>query len=783
MVLTTLALAACSSDNDPSVPNTDTDSVGGTETDTETDADADTDADDPPSGAARYAVIVDAAVGRRMVVAASPLAMSGRVLDLDGRGMPSEIEWSASGPSGGGSGSAPVDPQGGWTASVALEPGDNLVSWAIPDNDARVDVAVVLNDGFAFGGPLTLDRDVAYVDEARTVEAAVALGDPDIGVDLVELVEVQPGGAEARVGALVDDGDLAQGDDAPGDGVYHGQFQILSPTPGRRQYRVVARLTGGGEARSEVRDVLVARHLDPLRFEEQVAAGRAYRERLDAAGSGRATELARIRAELASDPSIADLGASEGGLWMVYDNGVAAVLSAAAEDEKGSGGASAQRSAGPPPPPVPARSPGQLWRAGLRVAGAEDQVGNARVKAIASQYWDWGDADDVPQMRDRLREHGCFDDSSVFDTASGSGSLESYKRLGDYGTVLISTHGDSFFKGLELVWADQWGWDGPFGQVVLHSNHLATVSSLARYEDDIVAGRVVLFYEMFGITPSFIRRYTGQMPNSLVYVSACRGTWDGSMATAFLEAGAGSYFGYSDYVAVGFTLAHGVPLLESLLVPDTTIADAFVAGQVEQDEDAAEFELFGSSSLAFEFTGLQDGGFEGADLRTTWPGGGLGASSVSSLFGVRPTEGSKMAMITSGLGDSNPATISQSFCLEENDTTLSVDWNYISEDRALAVEPDRFRLSVQAATDTEPFYLYETLLYESVDTLGPELTDLEGGYFSPFCPICLETTGWRTLVYTLPEGMRGRRLTVTMAVNQGGGGESAALVDNLRLTP
>ena len=219
---------------------------------------------------------------------------------------------------------------------------------------------------------------------------------------------------------------------------------------------------------------------------------------------------------------------------------------------------------------------------------------NKKVLALALQYWEWGESDDVPEIVDLLEADGSFDIKKVYQRQD-SGDLDIFKHLDEYGIVLVSSHGDTLKSGQNTQ------------TVILNTNVAATRSLIRQYAADMTDGSLMAFQigenrSVFYISPKFIEKYNDHFDKSLIYMSICRGAYNNTMARAFLDTGAAVYLGYSDYVAVSFTRTQGKRLFENLLSKDwdntfNNIAQSFTPGITETDDDPAEFRKYASSDL------------------------------------------------------------------------------------------------------------------------------------------------------------------------------------------
>ena len=95
--------------------------------------------------------------------------------------------------------------------------------------------------------------------------------------------------------------------------------------------------------------------------------------------------------------------------------------------------------------------------------------------------------------------------------------------------------------------------------------------------------------------------------------------------------------------------------------------------------DRAKFTLFGSQNLKLASGKLLNLGFEEGMLKP-WKNVGDGRL-IAQLGSSSPTEGQYMGIISTGLGYTTQAgSIEQIGCLDSNESTLSFDWNFFSEE-------------------------------------------------------------------------------------------------------
>ncbi len=728
------------------------------------DGDSTTYGDQPTTSSGDIAIVLSSGINKNGTTSNSAFPVAGSIINLSEQSMPEQVSWTLSTPDASAAlsnvdaGVFAVSATGEWSGTINLQPGDNQITLSIQDIEAAVDLYITYNPDYDFGGTLILTPDVAYVEEDRVVTATISLTDEDTDPADVKLVRVET--TETEVVDMLDDGACAagdcpsdaSGDEIAGDNVYTGRFTINEASATTVVYRVVVGLTYSSDpARSENFELTITQHLTDAKLDELLAKQSEYQNQLEtAAEQAEVSEvIENIIAELENDPEVAQVGKSNGGhgVWIIYNDGVGGVLYTPLSGSKGgrqrpldepSRSESTQSSLNrlvdyPPYKGYPPKMANNLFQANvISLNDNVNRIESNKARVIAAQYFDWGENDDIPQMK-ALLDDSCFDVNYTTYNAAGAGSVEDFKNLDDYGIILISSHGDSYYKGILSLWQEKFGWDWPFGIVILHSNMAVTATNKVTYEDDLKKGRLVLWGSNYGMTPKFIEKYSSNFPNSLVYMSICRGTWNASMANAFLSAGASAYLGYSDYVAVSFCVAHGPPLLEGLLEPGKTLSDVFVAGQVETDSDPAEFKMFGEDSLSLELEGLLDGSFESGAISQAWTVEGDGRI-VTGLGSDSPTDGTYMGIISTGLGyTTDSGSVSQTICLSDNVGKLVFDWNFFSEEFKEYCNTqfdDTFQVSVtDLETDTETvlFITSVNILCGNTDVLIDSPVDFDQG--------------------------------------------------------
>lgn len=145
-------------------------------------------------------------------------------------------------------------------------------------------------------------------------------------------------------------------------------------------------------------------------------------------------------------------------------------------------------------------------------------------------------------------------------TARENASLEVVKQWGNYGTVIVHTHG-----GFWTLNATQ--------QVVLRSGTPISFWNLFTYVFDLLSNRIgVSGSGRFVFYPSFITEYVGHMSDTFLYLGACHSLQNDSMWNALKQKGAKVAYGWSEEVDRGFNEATFASLMDPML-PHTNPPD------------------------------------------------------------------------------------------------------------------------------------------------------------------------------------------------------------------
>ena len=603
----------------------------------------------------------------------SPNPIDGRVMVFDSGAMPTTLHWVVKNGAGETNGDLSVDTAGAWSATLALAEGDNLLTLTVPDTLATKTLNLTYTPGYAFGEPLYVTPDVAYLNEDREFTALITLADPNTNPADVKLLRFD-GGTGTEIASLADTGDTANGDELAGDGIYACKFHLNETAEGTLPLRVRAGIAGGtGSALSEAAEIMVTRHWTDEEMNAMALQIHNYQDQLRSATTADEMKSVCEQAanELKNDTNVADCGLNPDswGMWVEYKNGYRAGLAPIVPGYRS--GSSTAKAATPGLLSLAKRtSPyqkytGRFARSTAKIVKPNHPVGSRRVYFLNSYANDFSGFE--IDITNKLKDYG-LDTTGMpirhLHKIMEHTGVDQYYGLGSYGIVDLNTHGTLWGKkesptvilcSGEYTERETW----------FFSDGTPTPGPDVR-EDELKTGELVDLGGDYGITPKFIRRNSGWFPKSLVLANACYSAYNSSMAQAFFDRGAGAYLGYSK-PAGQFCADMDNKLLDTLLASsDNTLADAFVSGQFDpypgplnpygstNRAERAEYRMFGDSALSLP-PPIVDGGFENSSLGQAWQV--AGDARRIGVFGTVefPLEGKGMALLKPG------SSISQEF--------------------------------------------------------------------------------------------------------------------------
>ncbi len=602
-------------------------------------------------------------------------------------GRADSMSWEGAGTSGS------IDPQTWWASGpIDLLPGDNTLTVTARqgEHDASDTIRIVYTPDLDCPVPAARP-DMAFVGETVTVLVTFPLG-VDAPVDTTRLAlyrvgaDLQPSGEGDFVGRPRDEGLFGErGDEIAGDGVFSVRVPVTCAADGPVRFRVQVPVDDGivkYVALSPPVEVDCVPRVAPAECKAAIDVLNAARVRYEA---GRASDAgaARIAARdlLPTLPGVAESGVGPGyGAWVRMSSGLLGVVSLAPEGLR----------AGPASRPAARRA--DLLDPVTASPSGEDEI-SAFDAALR--------LNDCP----RWVRSGPFHGAEV-----GPGRLRGSL---DAAVLAVAAHGDLFFEGLSRVARDGIGWthDSPvealdLGQALdcdaLLAGPVACSDSVAcpggtecvltgssgadlsgvcidSVQADLRRGRLAVTPGGIAMLPGFLGRHVRvPLPDSLVYLGACRSLDAGVLASEFIAAGARTVIGWSGYPSAAGAVAAGSAALTR--IAEGASASAAVAGAPPDPQmPGARLVLLGDESLSLSGGDLMDGGFERGNL-ASWQVEGDGRA-ITRLGVSEPVAGKFMAILSTGLGYTTDAgVIRQPLCLPAGTRTLSFWWQLYSEE-------------------------------------------------------------------------------------------------------
>jgi len=582
-----------------------------------------------------------------------------------------------------------------WSASVNLNQGDNTLKFTAVANDgSRRTRSTVLTyyPQSSFSGPLEVSESLLYINEPKDVTFTVAIRSETVLSAKLYATD-RNGTVQGEAAICKDDGVLP--DEIGKDGIYTARKTLSSPQAGYLCFRVGVEEPGGVSYFTENKCLWITSHFTGVDVQKAVELADTAKQIHDQAlGAGKSLQEAAeaVVNQLKNHPHMGDIGVSAaGGVGWITAAGILGGYHPTIFDQESAEAQIAPLGAKGFPRAVLTGVPS------LQAAADEENEVGSNKAVIISPYirhvfpdpnGDFGNKDNYykswPAIKNR---NSCklYAAEERINNVDLNWSLEAFKNLSDFGYIHICTHGFPFRNGILSGWEDEWsttiavGW----GDVALYSGVLLPKKAdgsydITGFEDDLKEKRIAIYYNgTVAILPSFIEHYVKNLPNSIVFLSACYSTYNNSMAGAFRANGAGAVIGYNMAASIKYTGEMGRVIPEELY-KGKTIQEALEEAKKIYEDVSIE----GKRGLRLSGK-LKNAGFENGVL-APWSKGGDGRI-MTRLGATKPTEGgsweSYMAIISTGLGYTEVVgAIDQNFCMDADAKYLEFDWNFFSEE-------------------------------------------------------------------------------------------------------
>lgn len=367
---------------------------------------------------------------------------------------------------------------------------------------------------------------------------------------------------------------------------------------------------------------------------------------------------------------------------------------------------------------------------------ASDEVKNVEVgKALI--LWSFNQAWDIESYRKPFYENTETDweELGLDTTVNFETTVEDYKNLKGYDVIVFSGHGtyDTYKAGIFGLSKTT------VSSLLLHEK--ASWVKNALYYSDLKAFRIgkasVQGGTMYAILPKFFEYYydNDDLDGSFVFAENCEFYGKDSverykMSDSILGTSVESTVGFHNSVMADYSRELMKDYVENLIAGSTTkeaYDDAvetfgendYFTGREQYGPTA--YPIFrGNEDSRLINTVIKNGDFEMASTPVEWNQVG-DTRVISKLGSLTPSQNKKMAILTTGIGSAEEdyltgtegSVLSQMVKLSENDTTLTFDYDYVSEEPMEyvgSIYNDTFAVQIISEEGTE------TLLLDEINT-------------------------------------------------------------------
>ena len=385
---------------------------------------------------------------------------------------------------------------------------------------------------------------------------------------------------------------------------------------------------------------------------------------------------------------------------------------------------------------------------------------------------EWGNSDETDDVVDIVNESLGGNKLTLLSDARAN--VESLSHLDSYGLIILSTHG---INGDWLVTGEE-------------------ATNSAKYQRDILTGKISTFVNVnlqdgdsksyFMVNSSWFSSQELAFPNSIILNNSCESTKTDKLWKAFQKNGAKTYLGYTGSVTNDYVTVETTEFISGLLCENKSVQESFECSFDAFYDDGEFMNILGAGNMKLPF-GIMNPDFE--NKLHGWSKDGDGRV-IAKLGDITPTSGNKMAIISTGLGYTlEKGSISQKAYIPEEATTITFDWNFLSEEFLEYIgsqfdNPFSVELSVSGENSRR-----DTVLELSVNKVAEmfEASESSPGnliHVSPdisFDQGDVWMTGWQSQTVDLSK-YAGEFVTLTFSVRDAADTEftTAVLIDNIR---
>lgn len=629
-----------------------------------------------------------------------------------------------------------------------------------------------------------------------TVPAGVALAD-----SIVKVIKMDANDKEiGEIGELLDNGYLGNGDEILGDNIYSGILSVYETTAGKIKLVAKAKVKQTDknvDGKSGTATLDIYTQLTAAEFNDVIKTQSDASTQLNQYLGGNVSNLNSAVNQLTqwikgkSEVQSAETN-GQTSIEIIYKNGLQGSIDISVEQDNGSvtrgGFVSSEERKSKKSIPLSKQTVGtkepapRILRHLNKSFGDPDPkiIGNRNVIIYAPYEAAFAPHNEGQKVK-TLLESTDFEFKIDYYTNQNA-TVGVLSNLTDYGLVILATHGSagkSFLTG-EIVDTNSNNYKNSY-KALLKANKLKISTNVVIAKN----GEVKTRKDVYGVNASYISSLAGIFPNSVILNNSCESTKNADLSNAFIGKGAKTYYGYDKIVSSSFCVLNADTLVKRLAKDLKTTGESFMAGSDPISHNAA-FQMKGANDVYYP-DDLINGDFEFGKIQG-WTKDGDGRV-ISRLGTVNPVEGKFMGIISTGLGYTTATgKIYQTFTIRPNQTTLTVKWNFLSEEFLEYIGSqyqDYFRISIKEVKGSSTDLLYRTVDGIAADhgatkenagsliSVSPDVVFDRGGVYM---------TGWKTSTFNV-SAYRGKRVTLTLSAGDVGDSifDTAILLDDIKI--
>lgn len=495
-----------------------------------------------------------------------------------------------------------------------------------------------------------------------------------------------------EIGLLKDNGDLLNGDEIINDNVYSGKLILNESAAGDIIYKAIGYITSTSNGYSQPVTITVYTQLSSQDISILYTTQANARNQLIAYLGGNPNNIENAASQLAAwlqtQPGVQSVERNGNtGILINYTSGISGGILFSLADANGHistlGGEqvsdSLRRNGKSTPLSEQTRGTNDYFKENINT-GFENMlldantIGNRNVLIYEPYLAIYPGYNIGQKVTTRLAQSVCKD-YNITSFVNQEANIAVLSTITNYGLVFITSHGllgKRLFTG-EIADTNLQIYKTTYRQMI-KADKLSIWKNLVIS----VVGTVSTSADVYVAEPKFFSELTGTFPNSVIVNNSCESAMNPDLGNAFIGKGAKTYFGYSKVVHVGFVETISDSIAKRLAVEGKTTGNTFFNSTDPETPNAVFTKIVGNDNLAFTTT-LQNKDFEAGTIEG-WTRAGDGRV-ISRLGSVNPRQGTFMGIISTGLGyTTSSGSISQCFTVQNNQSTLKLKWNFLSEE-------------------------------------------------------------------------------------------------------